>query len=120
MHLSGRLLSKLYVSSSLSLDPSIVADHSTSQLPAIFAATDLYPSARNNLLAFLAVFSEDSGYRNRVTYTAAALAAVRGGISRETFEAYFVNTLSRLSRDGVANVRIGVARAVSHACRTGE
>lgn len=54
-----------------------------------------------------------------MTYAACALAAVRGGVSRETFEAYFVDALSRLARDGVVNVRIGVARVIREACRSG-
>ena len=88
------------------------------QIPNMFAATEQDPLARSKLWAFLAVFSEDSGYRHRTTYTSCAYAAVRGGCSRELFESYFLDALSRLARDPVVNVRIGVARVVAEACRS--
>lgn len=86
-------------------------------MPAIFEATQNNPSARSKLWAFLFVFSEDSGYRNRMTYTTCALAAVRKGVTREIFETYFVDALSRLAQDSVINVRIGVSKAIAEACK---
>ncbi|KAL8278061.1 hypothetical protein RQP46_009521 [Phenoliferia psychrophenolica] len=95
-----------------------VRDNAVYAIPNMFAATEVDSLARSKLWAFLSVFSEDSGYRHRTTYTSCAYAAVRGGCSRDTFESYFLDALSRLARDPVVNVRIGVARVVAEACRT--
>lgn len=55
-----------------------------------------------------------------MTFTSCSLASVREGVDRDIFEAYFLPTLSRLSRDKVVNVQIGVARVIGEACRSGE
>lgn len=55
-----------------------------------------------------------------MTYIASILASIRGGISRDAFETYFLESLSRLARDPVVSVRISVARAVAEACQPGE
>lgn len=83
----------------------------------MFAATANSPEARLRLFAFLNVFAEDSSYRYRAVYAACATAFVRTTMSREYFEAYFLDTLCRLAGDSVVSVRIGVARAIGVACQ---
>ncbi|KAK4704996.1 serine/threonine-protein phosphatase 4 regulatory subunit 1, partial [Phenoliferia sp. Uapishka_3] len=95
-----------------------VRDNAVYAIPNMLSATETDSLARSKLWAFLSVFSEDSGYRHRTTYTSCALAAVQSGVTREVFESYFLDALSRLARDPVINVRIGVARVVAEACRT--
>lgn len=75
--------------------------------------------ARARLLAFLSVFGEDSAYRNRAVYTACAATCVANSVSRETFEACFLDNLTRMARDPVVSVRIGVARVIAAACEIG-
>ncbi|ORY55154.1 armadillo-type protein [Leucosporidium creatinivorum] len=87
-------------------------------IPHLFAATASDAITRNKVCAFLAVFSEDASYRNRMTFTSCSLASVREGVDRDIFETYFLPTLSRLSRDKVVNVQIGVARVIGEACRS--
>ncbi|GAA5988639.1 hypothetical protein JCM10908_003650 [Rhodotorula pacifica] len=84
----------------------------------LFEACSADPDDRSKLLAFLAVFSSDSSYRQRVVYTQCALACVRANIDRAMFENAWVPTLAGLVRDRVVGVRIAVARVMGEACKT--
>ncbi|GAA5955600.1 hypothetical protein JCM21900_006666 [Sporobolomyces salmonicolor] len=95
-----------------------VRDQAVTAIPPLLHAALDDPCARNKLLAFLFVFSTDSGYRHRTTYVSTVLASVRADISRDLFEAHFLETLSDLARDKVVSVRIAVARVIGEACRS--
>ncbi|GAA5861784.1 hypothetical protein JCM1840_005268 [Sporobolomyces johnsonii] len=95
-----------------------VRDQAVTAIPPLLHAALEDPCARNKLLAFLFVFSTDSGYRHRSTYVSTVLASVRADISRDLFEAHFLETLSDLARDKVVSVRIAVARVIGEACRS--
>lgn len=69
---------------------------------------------------FLSEFSEDVGFRNRLTWTCCASAMLKAGISALDFEEHLSDVLMRLAEDRVAGVRIGVGRVVGTACSSGE